>query len=80
MITTIAPGAEMPAPLAIGAATASTAAGPCHPVSARHPADRLAGLIAAGDPDATARARGQVDRAMRRVQLEVEELLDGTPS
>jgi hypothetical protein len=49
-----------------------------HPavLAARSLADRLAALITAGDPEAAARARGQVDRAMRRVQLEVEELLE----
>lgn len=47
-----------------------------HPAvcAARRLADRLAALITAGDPAAAARAREQVDRAMRRVQLEVEEL------
>ena len=39
-------------------------------------ADRLAALITArGDSQAAERERAGVDRAMRRVQLEVEELL-----
>jgi hypothetical protein len=40
---------------------------------------RIGDLIAAaGDPQATAYASAQVDRAMRRVQIEIEELLDTT--
>lgn len=40
-------------------------------------AGRLAELAAADGPEAAARARGQSARALRRVQLEAEELLDG---
>ena len=52
-----------------------------HPAvrAARALADRLAQLLTAGDPEAAVRARSQVDRALRRVQLEAEELLDATP-
>jgi transcriptional regulator with XRE-family HTH domain len=49
-----------------------------HPalLAARGLASRVADLLAAaGDPQATARAIRQADRAFRRVQLEIEELL-----
>ena len=49
-----------------------------HPalLAARSLASRVADLLAAaGDPQATARAGGQADRALRRVQIELEELL-----
>lgn len=53
--------------------------GPDHAAvrEARSLAARIEALIAAaGDPRAAARASAQVDRAIRRVQIEVEELLD----
>jgi transcriptional regulator with XRE-family HTH domain len=49
-----------------------------HPaiLAARSLASRVADLVAvAGDPQATERAGGQADRAMRRVQIEIEELI-----
>jgi transcriptional regulator with XRE-family HTH domain len=52
-----------------------------HPVTlaARELAARAADLVAAaGDPQAAAQASARVDRAIRRVQLEAEELLDTT--
>jgi transcriptional regulator with XRE-family HTH domain len=39
-------------------------------------AGRLAAVVMAGTPEASARARVQADRALRRAQLETEELLD----
>lgn len=51
-----------------------------------HPAVRAAGtladclaVLAAAGPETASRARAQADRALRRVQIEVEELLDSTP-
>lgn len=52
-----------------------------HPaiLAARSLASRVADLVAAaGDPQATERAGGHVDRALRRVQIEIEELLAST--
>ena len=49
-----------------------------HPavVAVRALADRIADLMAVtGDPQAMAHAGGQADRALRRVQIEVEEIL-----
>ena len=49
-----------------------------HPaiVAARSLASRVADLVAAaGDPQATERAGGQAGRALRRVQIEIEELI-----
>lgn len=55
-----------------------TAAAQDHPAvrAARALAECLTALVAAGSPDAASRARGKADRALRRVQLEAEELLD----
>ena len=52
-----------------------------HPAvrAARDLADRLAAIVTADTREAAARARIQADRALRRVQLEAEELLDGQP-
>jgi hypothetical protein len=52
---------------------------PDHPVviAVRRLAEPIADLIAAaGDAQATARAGGQASRALQRVQIAVEELLD----
>lgn len=52
-----------------------------HPavLAARALAARLAAFVTAPGPQATERARADLDRGLRRVQLEVEELLAAAP-
>jgi len=63
---------------ALLARSPGTAGAEDHPAvrAARQLADRLAAFLAAGDPETAACARVQAARAVRRAQLEAEELLD----